>query len=115
MHGTRSLGLATAISLFVISPAFAGPCASSIDELQVRVDAAIENRAAAGPWKPESLSALRNYQPTPESIAASEGAAGKRYKHVLVLLKRARAADRAGNQERCNAELGKAQRAFNAH
>jgi uncharacterized protein HemY len=31
---------------------------------------------------------------------------------VLALLKRARAADRAGNQDRCNAELQKAWSAF---
>ena len=114
MHGTRSLGLATAFVLLFASSALAGPCQSSIDELQARVDAAIENQAAAGPWKPESLSALRNDQPTPESLAASEGAAGKKYKRVLVLLKRARSADRAGNQGRCNAELSKARSAFNA-
>jgi hypothetical protein len=114
MHGTRSLRLASAILLFVASPAFAGPCKSSIDELQARVDAAIENQAAAGPWKPESLRALRSDQPTPESMAASEGAAGKKFRGVLMLLKRARAADRAGNPKRCNAELDKARSAFGA-
>jgi len=114
MQGTRSLRLASAILLFVASPVFAGPCKSSIDELQARVDAAIENQAAAGPWKPESLRALRNDQPTPQSIAASEGAAGKRFSRVLMLLKRARAADRAGNPKRCNAELNRARSALDA-
>jgi hypothetical protein len=113
VHTIRSLAGAAAIVL-VASPVFAGPCKSSIDELQGRVDAAIEHQASAGSWKPESLSALRNYQPTPQSIAASEGAVGKRYQGVLVLLRRARTADRAGNQARCNAELQKAWSTFNA-
>lgn len=114
MQGIRSLGLTSTIFLFVASPAFAGPCKSSIDELQVRVDAAIEHQAAAEPWRPESLGALRSHQPTPQSIAASEGAAGKKFKGVLALLKRARSADRAGNLDRCNAELNKARSAFDA-
>jgi hypothetical protein len=44
MLATRSLGVAATILLFAASPTFAGPCASSIDELQARVDAAIENQ-----------------------------------------------------------------------
>jgi hypothetical protein len=76
----RALRLASTILLFVASPSFAGPCKSSIDELQARVDAAIEKQAAADPPKPESLRALHNYQPTPQSIAASEGAVGKRFR-----------------------------------
>jgi hypothetical protein len=114
MHGTRSLGLATATLLLVASPTFAGPCKHSIDELQARVDAAIEKQAAADPSKPESLRALRNDQPTPESIAATEGAAGKRFQVVLTLLKRARSADRAGNLNRCTAILDKTRSALDA-
>jgi hypothetical protein len=114
MQGIRSLGLAASIMLFATPVALAGPCASSIDELQARVDTAINNQAAAGPWKPESLSATRSRQPTPQSIAASEGTAGKKFQHVLALLKRARAADRAGNLARCNAELDKARSALDA-
>jgi hypothetical protein len=113
MHRMRSLGLC-AILMFVASPTIAGPCKSSIDGLQARVDAAIERQAAADPSKPESLRALRNYQPTPESIAASEGAVGKRFKVVLMRLKRARAADRASDLDRCNAELDKARSILDA-
>ena len=108
MQRIRLLNLAAVFLLFAVTPALAGPCTSSIDELQRRVDAAIENQAASGGWKPESLSATRSRQPTPSSIAASEGAAGKKFKHVLALLNRARSADRAGNLARCNAELDKA-------
>jgi hypothetical protein len=114
MYGTRSLHLASVIFLFVASPIFAGPCKSSIDELQARLDAAIDKQAAADPSRPESLRALRNHQPTPQSIAATEGAAGKKFKAVQILLKRARSADRAGNRDRCNAELDKARSTLDA-
>jgi hypothetical protein len=111
---TKSLGLAAIILLIAASPTLAGPCKGAIDEMQARVDAKIDNKAGAGPWKPESLDAKRSHQPTPGSIAATEGAAGRRYRHVLTLLKHARAADRAGNLDRCNAELGKARTALDA-
>jgi hypothetical protein len=105
------------VLLLFASPALAGPCENSIDELQARVDAAIEKQAAAGPSKPESLNATRNYQPTPQSIAESEGAAGKGFKpeEALELLKLARAADRDGNLDRCNAELDKTRAILDAH
>ena len=114
MHGTRSVGLAGTILLFAASPTFAGPCKSSIDEIQARVDAAIERQAAADPSKPESLRALRNYQPTPQSLAETEGAAGERFQAVLTLLKQARSADGAGNLDRCNALLDKARSSLDA-
>jgi hypothetical protein len=114
MQGIRSLGLATIVLLLAAVPTLAGPCTGSIDELQRRVDAAIENQAASGGWRPESLSATRSRQPTPSSIAASEGAAGKKFKHLLALLNRARSADRAGNLNRCNAELDKARSVLDA-
>jgi len=114
MQGTRLLGLAAAFLLFPVTAIFAGPCKSSIDELQARVDTAIENQANASSWKPESLGATRSHQPTPSSIAASEGAVGKKYGHVLVLLKHARAADRAGKLARCDAMLDKARSTLDA-
>jgi hypothetical protein len=114
MLGTRSLALASTFCLLTASAAFAGPCTSSIDDLQARVDSAIDRQAGAGPWKVESTEATRSRQPTPKSIAAAEGPAGKKYQHVLVLLKRARSADRAGNLGRCNAELDKVRSALDA-
>jgi hypothetical protein len=114
MQGIRSLGLAAAFLLSAATATLAGPCQNSIDELQARVDTAIENQAASGGWKRESLSATRSYQPTPSSIAASEGAAGKKFQRVVVLLKQARSADRAGNLARCNAILDKARSTLGA-
>lgn len=103
------LGAATIILLLPMTPSHAGPCQDSIDRVQAEADAVIAKRAGQGPWRPESLDATRSYQPTPRSVAAAEGAgSGSRIQRALDALDRARAADRAGNVSRCNAELKKA-------
>ena len=104
-------GAAIVTLLLTTAPSQAGPCRDSIDRVQARVDAIIAKRAGQGPWKPESLDALRSYQPTPRSIAAAEGN-GSRVQRALNALDRARAADGAGNIARCNAELKRAMRAL---
>lgn len=105
-------GCAIIILLLTSAPSHAGPCQDSIDRVQVRLDAIIDKRAGQGPWRPESLDALRSYQPTPRSIAAAEGAGnGSRVQRALQALDRARAADRSGNVALCNAELNRAERA----
>jgi hypothetical protein len=89
------------------------PCQDSIDRVQARLDAITAKRAVQGPWRPESIDALRGYQPTPRSIAAAEGAGnGSRVQRALNALDRARAADGSGNVARCNAELNRAARAL---
>jgi hypothetical protein len=104
---------AALIILFLtMTNSYAGPCQDSIDRVQVQVDAAIDKSAGAGPWRPESLSATRSRQPTPESIAAAEGASGRAQQRALKAIGRARAADSAGNVALCNAELKKAKRAL---
>lgn len=106
------LGAAIIIPLLTIAPGYAGPCQVSIDRVQARLDAIIDKRAAQGPWRPESLDALRSYQPTPRSIAAAEGAAkGSGVQRALDALEHARAADRSGDMALCNAELNRARRA----
>ena len=67
-------GAALVILLLTTAPGHASSCQDSIDRVQAQADAIITNRAAQGPWRPESLAATRNYQPTPRSIAAAEGA-----------------------------------------
>jgi hypothetical protein len=105
-------GAATVILLLTIAPSQAGPCLDSIDRVQAKVDAVIAKRAGQGPWRPESIDALRGYQPTPRSIAAAEGAGnGSRVQRALNALDRARAADGSGNLALCNAELNRAVRA----
>jgi len=109
-------GAAILILLVTIAPSQAGPCQASIDRVQARVDAVIATRAGQGPWKPESIDALRGYQPTPRSIAAAEGGGnGSRVQRALNALDRARAADASGNVALCNAEVKRAGRALGSH
>lgn len=96
------------IVLALAPPAFAGACKQSIIDLQVRIDAAIERQARTGDWKPESLAALRNNQPTPGSIAATEGRKGVSFQAILDTIDRARAADRRGSSAACGRELAQA-------
>jgi alkylhydroperoxidase family enzyme len=103
---------AAAASLLAASGAHAGPCTQTIASVQAQVDAAIENRAGSDGWKPESLHALRNYQPTPRSLAASEGSSGRLFEYVLDALDRARAADRAADSATCHQELANARAAL---
>jgi hypothetical protein len=106
-------GAALVILLLTMAPGHASSCQDSIDRVQAQADAIITNRAAQGPWRPESLAATRNYQPTPRSIAAAEGAGnGSHIGRALNALDRARAAERSGNIARCNAALNKAKRAL---
>jgi hypothetical protein len=105
-------GAAIIFLLLTIAPSHAGPCQDSIDRVQARLDAIIAKRAGQGPWRPESIDALRGHQPTPRSIAAAEGAGnGSRVQRALDALDRARDADRSGNVALCNAELDRAGRA----
>ena len=98
--------------LLATSPAYAGPCAQAIAGVQAEVDAAIENHAGSDGWKPESLKALRSHQPTPRSLAASEGSDGELFAYALDALDRARAADRAADSATCHQELANARTAL---
>ena len=103
---------AVAALLLVASPANAGPCAKTIAAVQAQVDAAIETRAGADGWKAQSLNATRSYQPTPRSLAATEGSDGRLFEYVLDTLDRARAADRAADSATCQRELTNARAAL---
>ncbi len=98
--------------LLATSPAYAGPCARAIASVQTQVDIAIENSAGSDGWRPESLNALRGYQPTPRSLAASEGSDGQLFMYALDALDRARAADRAADSATCDRELADAKAAL---
>ena len=112
MQNIIPLGAAGALLLLTAIPAVAGTCKTAIDEVQAQADAAIESRAGSGPWRSESVGATLGYQPTPRSLADTEGAAGQRYRLALTALSKARTADDSGDLVRCNAELDKARRAF---
>lgn len=90
-------------------PASAANCQDSISRAQAAVDAAINRQAGDGPWRPESLNALRSHQPTPQSIATAEGGSSAALRRALDALDRARAADSTGDARRCLAEVSKAQ------
>jgi hypothetical protein len=116
MSMAAQLGAAIIVLLSTIAPCHAGPCRASIDRIQARVDEIIAKRAGQGTWKPESLDALRSYQPTPRSVAAAEGDRnGSRVQRALDALDRARAADASGKLARCNTELNRATRALGPH
>ena len=101
-------GVAVFALLCAASPGYASSCAASIARLQVKVDAAIEKRAGADGWRRESLAATRNHQPTPYSLAATEGYPGQDLEVALDSLDRARAADAVGNTPVCRNELAAA-------
>ena len=108
MKSSVKCGIAIAALLCVASPTYAGSCAPSIASVQAKVDAAIEKRAGADKWKRESRDAKLSHQPTPFSLAATEGERGSELKAALESLDRARAADRAGDVAGCRRELASA-------
>jgi hypothetical protein len=81
------------------SSGYAGPCSIEIDRMQVRIDAKLNEIAAAGPTARESTAARR--QPTPGSIAAAEERLGElspdTVAAVAQAMTRARAADSASD------------------
>lgn len=105
MTKTVQCHVAVTALLLAVAPAYAGPCSETIASIQAEVDAAIENRAGADGWKAESPNALRSHQPTPRSLAASEGREGARFEYALDALDRARAADRLGDSATCHQQL----------
>ena len=104
------LASSSIILLLLSAPVHAASCRNSIDSVQAQIDAAIDRRAGDGPWQPESLDALRNHQPTPQSLAAAEGAGSTALTRALEALDRARAADGAGDAKGCLAEVSTARR-----
>ena len=106
--------LSAAALLLPILPSHAGPCASEIDRMQVKLDARIEAIAGAGPAGKESIAAMLNRQPTPGSIAAAEErlGEGRRMEEAVAALARAREADRTGDKSACGHALADAQRAI---
>ena len=97
------------------SMAYAGPCSDKIVQMQSRLDAAVEQIAAAGGTAPERTSRT-HIQPTPQSIAAAEGKLGelsaKQIDAVREAMVRARAADSAGDKGACEQALVDAERAL---
>jgi hypothetical protein len=105
MTSTAKCRIAVFILLCATMPAHAGTCADGIAQTQAQLDLAIEMDAGSHGWKPESLSALRNHQPTPRSLAKAEGNNGIGFTDALDSLDRARNADRTGDIAACSREI----------
>ena len=114
MAAATKCSLTISALLCAISPGWAGSCAPEIARVQAMADAAIEGRAGPHGWQRESLNATRNYQPTPRSLAATEGVQGRDLEAALDLLDRARAADDASNPAVCQHYLVKAKNILRA-
>lgn len=107
--------VAVAVLLSVASSAHAGSCARSIVGVQAKVDAAVERRAGADKWKREGRDATLGRQPTPFSLAETEGRRGSDLQVALESLDRARAADRVGDVAVCEHELATARAVVRRH
>jgi hypothetical protein len=99
-----------------ISASYAGPCSNEIDNMQARIDAKLEAKAAAGPTAKEGVAAGMSDQPTPRSIAAAEEKLGEISPQTIDAVRRAmmraRAADSAGDKNACEQALADVQRAM---
>ena len=101
-----------------ISASWAGTCATDIDVMVARINAALEARAGAGPGaKEQAVVGGRHIQPTPRSLAAAEEKLGELSMESIEQIKqaitRARAADSAGDDTACKRALLEAERAIN--
>lgn len=108
MTNSIKCGFAVFTLLCVTSPSYADSCGPLIAGVQAKVDAAIERRAGHDRSKHESLDATLSRQPTPFSLAATEGERGADLEVALESLDRARAADRVGDVAVCRRELASA-------
>ena len=97
-----------------ITATLAGPCSQQIDRVQAKIDAKLEAIAAVGRSARESSAATMHRQLTPESIAAAEANLGdvspEKVEEAEAFMKRARDADRAGDQSACEQAVAEAQR-----
>jgi hypothetical protein len=107
-------GCIAAAAAFVLpSPASATSCGPYLDRTQIAIDAALVKHANAVPSAPESVFAKLSHQPTPATIARAESEYGgwANGANAIAALKRARAADSAGDAKTCFLELRAARRA----
>jgi hypothetical protein len=96
-----------------MSVSYAGPCSDKIDQMQARIDAKLEAKAAAGPTAREGTRAGMSDQPTPRSMAAAEERLGEishqKVEAVRQAMLDARAADSAGDKTACEQALANVQ------
>ena len=92
-----------------LSPSHARPCESNLARTQSEVDSYLEARAASGRAAVETVRALMHRQPTPATIAAAEEKLGeldaRMFEPIAAAMRRARAADQAGDAKACEGAL----------
>ena len=96
------------------SASYAGPCSVDIDNMQARIDATLEAKAAAGPFAKESVRAGMSDQPTPRSMAVAEERLGEispeKVDAISKAMERARASDNVGGKSGCEQALAEVKR-----
>ncbi len=114
MTATRLLVFGIFVFVASTSASHADPCTNAIGNMQVRIDAKLEAKAAAGPTAREGVSAGMSDQPTPRSMAAAEEKLGEVSPETVDAVRqamlRARAADGAGDKKACEQSLADVQR-----
>ena len=113
MIRASSLFGAVTFALFSL-PCEAGPCAKDIELMQVRLDAWLDAKAAAGPSAQQSVGAQLHRQPTPGSIENTERKLGDLSMNAVDMVKaimvRARKADADGDAAGCQSALAELDR-----
>ena len=97
-----------------VSASYAGPCTNEIGEMQARIDAKLQAKAAAGPTG-RQVGASTHVQPTPRSIASAEEKLGEVSAEMVAAVREAmlsHAADSAGDKTACEQALAEVQRAI---
>jgi len=106
--GLAAVGLSANVS-------YAGSCMQDVDRAWGELGPKMQARIGAGRSAPQSVTALRHDQPTPNSIAAAEEKLGERWlpmEMAVMALARAREADRLNDKDACEQALAAAQSAF---
>lgn len=109
---TFRLATVAAATFLFLQPSLAGPCTTTIDQAQARLDKQIEAVAAAGPAGEQSGAAQLHRQPTPGSMAAAEQKLGEgaSFEPALAALAQARTADAANDRAGCESALAELDR-----
>ena len=111
----KLLVLSLAAAGFSVNLSYAGSCMQDIDRAWVELGPKMQARIGVGRSAPQSVAALRHYQPTPSSIAATEEKLEERWlpmEMAVMALSRARQADRLNDKHACEQELAEAQNVF---
>lgn len=99
-----------------LAPSQAGPCAEQIFDAQSHFDAHLKAVAVAGRTAAESTDATMHRQPTPGSLAQAEESLGElsheKAQAFAAAMKRARAADDAGDVNACERAVAEARKAL---